>query len=249
MSADGPRSTVSDQSPASERAARWWLVLGILALLGFIGMTYLVATKFTFSFDQPLLAAATPFDTPSLHTVWDWLSQAGNLPMIPIAILFVLWLWHRGRHREAVVIGAILAIATVSDEAIRFLVARVRPSGPQAGIPGVVNSYPSGHAWEDIMTLGSIAIRLFRMAIATVIRVGFAVLVTVFVVLVGFARLALDAHFPSDVLAGVLAGIFSLGLYAWASRPGSWADHPQESDGGVVEHEVRPAKHAALPTG
>jgi len=99
------------------------------------------------------------------------------------------------------------------------------------------------------MTLGSIAIRLFRMAVATIIRVGFAVLVTIFVVLVGFARLALDAHFPSDVLAGVLAGIFSIGLYAWASRPGSWADHPTEDDSGVVEHGMRPAKHAALPTG
>jgi membrane-associated phospholipid phosphatase len=41
--------------------------------------------------------------------------------------------------------------------------------------------------------------------------------------LVGFGRMALNAHYPTDVLAGLLGGIAALGLYIWFTRPGAWA--------------------------
>jgi membrane-associated phospholipid phosphatase len=40
------------------------------------------------------------------------------------------------------------------------------------------------------------------------------------------ARLALGAHYPTDVLAGILGALGALGLYAWFTRPGAWADKP-----------------------
>jgi membrane-associated phospholipid phosphatase len=56
--------------------------------------------------------------------------------------------------------------------------------------------------------------------------------VIIWVVLVGLARMALNAHYPSDVLAGALGGIGALSLYAWLTRPGAWAGqssaHPRE---------------------
>jgi membrane-associated phospholipid phosphatase len=36
--------------------------------------------------------------------------------------------------------------------------------------------------------------------------------------------MALNAHFPTDVLAGFLGALGALGLYAWFTRPGAWAD-------------------------
>jgi membrane-associated phospholipid phosphatase len=74
--------------------------------------------------------------------------------------------------------------------------------------------------------LGSVALRLWRSAAALALRVGVAVLAAVEVVLVAVARLALGAHYPTDVLAGVLGALGALGLYAWFTRPGSWADKP-----------------------
>jgi membrane-associated phospholipid phosphatase len=35
--------------------------------------------------------------------------------------------------------------------------------------------------------------------------------------------MALNAHYPTDVLAGLLGGSAALGLYIWFTRPGAWA--------------------------
>ncbi len=46
------------------------------------------------------------------------------------------------------------------------------------------------------------------------------------VVGVGIPRLALDEHYPSDLLGGFLGAILVLGWYAWLTRPGGWAGRP-----------------------
>lgn len=49
-------------------------------------------------------------------------------------------------------------------------------------------------------------------------RVGLAIAVGVWVLLVGLARMALNEHYPSDVLAGLLGGSAALGIYGWLTR-------------------------------
>jgi membrane-associated phospholipid phosphatase len=76
------------------------------------------------------------------------------------------------------------------------------------------------------MILGMIALTLWRRQRAMWLKVGFAILVAVFVTLVCVSRVALDLHYPSDILGGLLFGFGILGLYAWWTRPGAWADKP-----------------------
>ena len=56
-------------------------------------------------------------------------------------------------------------------------------------------------------------------------RCGVVLAAVVLVALVGFGRVSLDAHYPSDVLAGFLGGMGFLALYALltTTRP---ADRP-----------------------
>jgi undecaprenyl-diphosphatase len=79
---------------------------------------------------------------------------------------------------------------------------------------------------EALTILGFVALRLWRSAVALALRLAAAILTVVEVVLVGVARLALGAHYPTDVLAGILGALGALGLYAWFTRPGAWADKP-----------------------
>jgi undecaprenyl-diphosphatase len=137
------------------------------------------------------------------------------------------WLFLTKRRREALLVLVLLAAVTAGSEAIKQITLRPRPeAGTASGIPGVIYSYPSGHVLEALTILGLVALRLWRSAVALALRLGVAILTVVEVVLVGVARLALGAHYPTDVLAGILGALGALGLYAWFTRPGAWADKP-----------------------
>jgi undecaprenyl-diphosphatase len=115
---------------------------------------------------------------------------------------------------------------TAGSEGVKQLVGRPRPSGSGDGIPGVIYSYPSGHVLEVLTILGLISVRSWRSSRPFRLRLALWLLVAIEVVLVGIARLALDEHYPSDLLGGFLGAIMALGLYAWFTRPGGWADTP-----------------------
>ena len=206
-------------------AAMRWLVIAVVSLIGLAALTIAVAAKVQFSFDQPLLTIAHTWDgNPG---IWQAVSETANIPLIVIGLGFVGWLFITKRRREAFLVLVMLAAVTGGSEAIKQITLRVRPeAGTASGIPGVIYSYPSGHVLEALTILGSVALQLWRSAAALALRVGVAVLAVVEVVLVAVARLALGAHYPTDVLAGVLGALGALGLYAWFTRPGSWADKP-----------------------
>ncbi len=208
----------------NERGARRWLAIGLVSLVGLGLLTATVASRIALPFDQPWLDLTMSWS--AYNGVWNLFSDLGNLPMIPTGLGFVAWLWYKKRRREAALVLLLFAAATAGSEGLKALVARPRPEGGGAGIPGVVYSYPSGHSWEDSMILGMIGMNLFRYARPRWVPPLFTLVAIAFVALVCTARVALGVHYPSDMLAGLFGGIGVLGLYAWWSRVGSWADHP-----------------------
>lgn len=219
-------STTGESSQARTVASAW-LAIALASLAGAVVVTFLVGTKAAIPWDQPILDFAQRWS--GWKDAWNILSEVGNWPMIPIGLGFVGWLYWKKRKREALLVFVILVVATIASEAVKAIIARPRPTGPVPGIPGVVYSYPSGHSLEDPMILGMVSVRLWRSAQATILRVGFALLSVAIVVLVAIARVALDVHYPSDILGGLLMGFSCLGFYAWGSQPGGWADHPRAS--------------------
>jgi membrane-associated phospholipid phosphatase len=114
----------------------------------------------------------------------------------------------------AQIIGPILAVRI-----LKFLAGRPRPHAVFAGRSGsgwigptwdsAFHSFPSGHA-ADVVTGAIFATLLWR---GTWAAVWWAL-----AVLVAMSRIALEQHYPSDVLAGtLLGGIVSLSvLRTWA---------------------------------
>ena len=231
----------ADQSRAG-KASVGWLLIALLALAGFVLLTVAVASRVVFPFDQPLLTIARSWD--GYPDVWKAISETANIPLIVIGLGFVVWLFLTKRRREALIVLLMLAAVTAGSEAVKQLTLRPRPeTGTAAGIPGVVYSYPSGHVLEALTILGFVALRIWRSALGLGLRLAVAILAVIDVVLVGVARLALNAHYPTDVLAGVLGAIGTLGLYAWFTRPGAWADHKHKTDPPKADaHAARAAR-------
>ena len=199
----------------------------MVAIVSFVGLALLTAAlvaHVVIPGDKQLLDLAKSWTGWAL--VWNVFSELGNIPMIPTGFGFVIWLLFKKRRREALLVIILFAVATGGSELMKALVARDRPLGSAPGIPGSVYSYPSGHAFETVMILGMIALTLWRRQHALWLKLGFAILVAIFVTLVCVSRVALDLHYPSDILGGLLAGFGILGLYAWWTRPGARADKP-----------------------
>lgn len=198
----------------------WAGAMVVIALVGFAGfavLTWLVAARMPLPLDQQLLAQALRWQ--GLAGAWRLVSEASNLPLIAIGVALVAWLWWKHRRREAILVIVTLALVTVGSEAVKQLVARPRPPGSDTVVPGVIYSYPSGHELESVTLLGIVALLAWRSSLHVAVRAAIAAAVGVFVLLVAVARVAIDAHYPSDVLAGFLAGIAVLALFALLTRP------------------------------
>ena len=215
-----------------------WLVVAAIGIVGFTALTVMMFLKVDFPFDPPLLATAQQW--PALALLWEALSQSANFPLIGIGLGLVVYLFWKKRGREAALVLLMLAAVTAGSEGVKELVARPRPPGNAENIPGVVYSYPSGHVLEALVILGIVTIRTWRHSNPAWLRIGFAVLVAVEVVAVGFARMALNEHYPTDVLAGLFGGMGALGLYAWLTRPGAWAVRPGGEPRAAPSHDRGP---------
>jgi undecaprenyl-diphosphatase len=218
---------IQGRSQAGNRAGAASIAWPIVALIGAVGLAALTAALMAgvvFPFDRSLLDFARAWSGPSV--TWEVVSQSANIPLIVLGVGFVAWLlWHR-RYREAILVIGVLIAVTAGSEGVKQLTARQRPAGNGDGIPGVVYSYPSGHILECLTILGMIALHFWRTTRHRRLAVLLVVLGSVEVVLVAIARVALQEHYPTDVLGGIFAAVAALGVYAWFSRPSGWADRP-----------------------
>ncbi|HEY6014906.1 MAG TPA: phosphatase PAP2 family protein [Candidatus Limnocylindrales bacterium] len=233
-----PQERPDSRASSTDRGRLTWLLLAAVSYLLFIGLSVVVAQHVVVPFDQSWLDTAHGWT--ALTPVWRLLSDSANYPLIAIGVGIVLWLLLHGERREAILVVVVLAAATAGSEAVKQLVGRDRPLGTDPTIPGVVYSYPSGHTLEAATIYGIIAILIWRGRWPRWMKVAIAVVFTVLVVLVGVARVALAEHYPTDVLAGLLAGIGDLAVFAGLTlghrereqtRPLPLRPHREESAG------------------
>jgi undecaprenyl-diphosphatase len=105
--------------------------------------------------------------------------------------------------------------ALILDPAIKMLVGRLRPMVPDpvAMAPGY--SFPSGHTLDSTVFYG-VMLLVFLPIIPPRLRKPAIGLVIALLAAIGFSRVALGVHYPSDVIGGWLLGVAWLGVTAHA---------------------------------
>lgn len=228
------------------------LVLDVLAIVGLVGfaiLTVVLYARITPFFDPPIRDALLQYR--AWHDLWNGISEAANFPMIGIAVAIVAFLWWKGRRREAILVAITLGLVTAGSEGVKELVHRPRPPDSQTVVPGVIYSFPSGHTLEAVTILGIVAVLVWRSRAPRPAAVAVALLVALFCAWVAIARIAINAHWPSDVLAGFLGGIGVLALVTRLTRDDERGDDPgndaRGDDRADAEHGT--ADGAAVPDG
>ncbi|MCI2105648.1 MAG: phosphatase PAP2 family protein [Intestinimonas sp.] len=158
-----------------------------------------------------LLMIQNHLHTPFLDLFFTFYTQLGNLGFLWIAVSLLL-LFHAKTRRAGLLALFSMAVGLIGANLIlKHLFSRPRPWLVVDGLTPLIappdpNSFPSGHtcaafaaagAWWK--TFSNWKIKSFFVALA---------------ILMGFSRLYVGIHFPSDVLAGALIGLFSSQI-AW----------------------------------
>ncbi len=213
------------------------LVLGIVlvGVWGFIELSEMVSAGQTTRIDTAILMSlrnpgdpSQPIGSPQLAEMMRDVTALGG-----VAVLAILSLGVAGYlvllHRYDLVVLIIVAVggAVVLNYFLKLGFDRPRPELVPHLTVAYQTSFPSGHSMSSAATYLILGAMLARVQPRLRLKVYFLVLAIVIMVLVGFSRVYLGVHWPTDVLAGWAAGtIWALlcwGVAWWLTlgRPGS----------------------------
>ena len=182
--------------------------IGLGAVLLFAWSAWLASRAAVPQFDTAGRDAIHAYARPWLTQIMEAASLAGGgWGLWPAGVLIAGLLARAGRGREAALFGVAVVGANLVNEAMKLFFHRPRPQ-PWFGYPQPPTySFPSGHAFVSFcfcLCLAEILIRhgwplAGKMAMWSV-ALGCALIV-------GFSRVYLGVHYPTDVLGGYAAGI------------------------------------------
>lgn len=150
---------------------------------------------------SPVATAFAVFCSFLGSTVW-----LACLTVILAAALYLSgWRSLAGRSLFAMV-GAVAL-----NNILKYSFQRPRPM-PFFGIAPETFSYPSGHALYAT-TFYTVAASILLMLVRRIPIIYAAVAASLIILLVGWSRIYLGVHYPSDVLGGMLVGAFWLAVW------------------------------------
>lgn len=140
---------------------------------------------------------------PILNPILIGITTLGNAGAIWIVITAALCVCKKTRHIGIICACSIAASFLINNLLLKNLVGRIRPYEVITGLQPLVtkpidHSFPSGHTSSGF----SVAWILFRN-----MPKQFGIPAVLLAALIGFSRLYVGVHYPTDVLIGMISGI------------------------------------------
>ena len=196
------------------------LVLALLAGLLFAWLGDEVVEGETQAADERLRELVNGIATPGLTdlmvfaSVWGAPRRLAILAAVAIGAFLA-----RGWRRGAMLVFVTLAGAGLLDTGLKLLYGRARPSAffDHYPAPGSY-SFPSGHALFAMAFFGGLAVLLWGRLGRRALRVATVLAALALVLLIGFSRIYLGVHYPTDVVGGWAAGLVWVAAVALGDR-------------------------------
>ena len=144
--------------------------------------------------------------------------------VLPLLAAAVLAFYVKGWRLSATLLVVSTAGGSLLTAVLKAVFGRARPELFDSGYTASFYSFPSGHATVAVGFYGALTL-ILAYRLSGIARWAVAVCGVLLVLLIGFSRLYLGVHYPTDVLAGYLAAplwVIFVGIVyvAWLSIRG-----------------------------
>jgi membrane-associated phospholipid phosphatase len=160
-----------------------------------------------FPWDVPILLAIHSTASPQIDVFATTVTKLGVFwGVFPVACVVGLQLLRRRRWRSLTYLLTTLTGSIIINRTAKVLLHRVRPHLWQSPAPEFDYGFPSGHAMSSMTLVAALVILMWpsRWRLHVLLVGG------LFVLAIGWTRLYLGVHYPSDILAGWMISV------AWA---------------------------------
>lgn len=180
-----------------------WLIVLLLAIAGFQGLSILISRNQLKHFDESVIQVVQGWESPALTRIAELFSKIGSSPVtIPLIIVVAIVLFIVLKHRKELIllIGGMLG-STLLNELLKRVYHRARPD-----IHRIVEeqgfSFPSGHSMAVFTLYALLTFILWRHIPKQGGRIALIIFGLLMILCIGLSRIYLGVHYPSDILGG-----------------------------------------------
>ncbi|MBC8017693.1 MAG: bifunctional DedA family/phosphatase PAP2 family protein, partial [Verrucomicrobia bacterium] len=194
------------------------LTIGVLLIIGaswlFGGIAEDVVTGDPLTvFDKDVAEWFHERRTPGITTAMQLISDLASLTWVTgVATLTALVLWWKRCWYRLLALGFVLPGGMILGFVLKVIFHRHRPSFEDSFLIFYGYSFPSGHTMAATVLYGLLAVFAVIAFEAWRWRLGAVLGAIVMILLVGFSRLYLGAHYVSDVVGATAAGLAWMAL-------------------------------------
>jgi undecaprenyl-diphosphatase len=195
--------------------------VAFLAALFFAALAHAVMHGDTESFDRSVRNKIHSWATPIVTRAMRGVTELGApFFLVPLGAVFVWRLYAAGRPRAAVLFAIAALGAEACDQALKYSFQRPRPEVFFGMMQPLTYSFPSGHSVESCCFYGALAAILSVAAPSRPRKAVIWFVAAALTLAIGFSRVYLGVHYPTDVVGGyavaiVWAALVHTGYQVW----------------------------------
>lgn len=159
------------------------------------------------NFDTSLSQVVYSLRSPILTQVMFAVSFLGGGVLVFAGLVCLLFLIYQKRTEEASLYAFAVGGGFVINILIKMLINRPRPVIAPL-YHEFLSSFPSWHAMSSFVFYFTLVFFFFRFTRRRGMSIAVGLGVLLLVLLISFSRIYLGVHYPTDVLAGLLAGFW-----------------------------------------
>ncbi|WP_052342720.1 phosphatase PAP2 family protein [Bacillus sp. EB01] len=188
-----------------------WGIMGLFFSIACVYVFILLSSelmeKRPFLFDQKIIDTIGFYASPLMDRLMLLITEMGSKLMLGL-LLVISMIWLFIKHKNVWgILSYFMAVAGggLVNLWLKSFFERERPTVNRI-IEADGFSFPSGHSMGSMTYYGFLGYSVIRSKYKPLLKVGWIFLFSLIILLIGISRIYLGVHYPSDVLAGYMAG-------------------------------------------